>query len=614
MKKVNQLLIMGALALTAGFTMTSCSSDDAAEADVNPTYDGQSVKTQFALNVSMPQGTRMSASNTQQGVSPSFLGINEIHLYPFTSLPDGDASTFTRNISLSDMGNAEISTAKSNKVYSDVEIPVGTTHFLFYGFGPKGTTQATMFEKGIMTTNFPSAVSASVDGITASLNTILTENVTTIQGYYTDYLKGIKDVSGWSEDTPDITLSDAYRKFTKFGSNGVICGSANAILKTVESLYNVAIDAKSHSTSQDIKDLADAIMTKITTSTGNITVVLGSVRPDGKHYDLKYENDSDPKYLFPTTFGLPEGAAQLTCDGTNYAYKNEPTIGGLGNILNIYGLTYPVSLAYTANTTLRASTKSNITSWPVTVDAWDSNAWTDWTDKVVSTTRTVALKNNINYSVACLETTVKCDQSTLKDNRAAIVNDGSTPDQSVPVGTGFQVTGVLIGGQPEKVDWQFLDKESSRKAVIYDRDVTSMYAKGDGSNSNANYTLVFDNWKNATQEDNVLIALELVNNSTTDFYGVDGIILKGQKFYLVAKLELSSGAGTIEFPANAYQYPKSGTKRIFMQDYTTKAKLTIKSLQNAYSTIPDLRSIQLQLGLSVDLQWRSGLTFNVDIN
>ena len=50
-----------------------------------------------------------------------------------------------------------------------------------------------------------------------------------------------------------------------------------------------------------------------------------------------------------------------------------------------------------------------------------------------------------------------------------------------------------------------------------------------------------------------------------------------------------------------------------MQDYTTVANLTIKSLKNAYSTVPDLRSIQLNLGLSVDLTWQSGLTFNVDI-
>jgi hypothetical protein len=37
------------------------------------------------------------------------------------------------------------------------------------------------------------------------------------------------------------------------------------------------------------------------------------------------------------------------------------------------------------------------------------------------------------------------------------------------------------------------------------------------------------------------------------------------------------------------------------------------SLQGAYVTIPDLRSSQLSFGLSVDLNWRSGLTFDADL-
>ena len=54
------------------------------------------------------------------------------------------------------------------------------------------------------------------------------------------------------------------------------------------------------------------------------------------------------------------------------------------------------------------------------------------------------------------------------------------------------------------------------------------------------------------------------------------------------------------------------TPRIFIQDYMTTATFTIgeNSLQNAYSTVPDLRSSQTSLGLSVDLNWRAGLSFD----
>jgi hypothetical protein len=56
------------------------------------------------------------------------------------------------------------------------------------------------------------------------------------------------------------------------------------------------------------------------------------------------------------------------------------------------------------------------------------------------------------------------------------------------------------------------------------------------------------------------------------------------------------------------------TKRVFIQDYLTSATFKIgqNSLKNAYTTIPDLRASQISLGLSVDLQWRPGLNFNVD--
>ena len=138
----------------------------------------------------------------------------------------------------------------------------------------------------------------------------------------------------------------------------------------------------------------------------------------------------------------------------------------------------------------------------------------------------------------------------------------------------------------------------------------------DTSTSTPFYTLLLDNMvsgANATQKD-VNFAIELVNTSNTDFYGVDGVVAAGQKFYLVGKMSLSSDTQTINFPADSdYRFPGKGTKRIFVQDYTTNLNVTFKSLKNAYVTIPDLRASNLQLGLSVDLTWQSGLTFNVPI-
>jgi hypothetical protein len=51
--------------------------------------------------------------------------------------------------------------------------------------------------------------------------------------------------------------------------------------------------------------------------------------------------------------------------------------------------------------------------------------------------------------------------------------------------------------------------------------------------------------------------------------------------------------------------------QVFKQDYITTAKLTIgaNSLKKAYNVVPDLRSPKLELGLSVDLTWEKGITF-----
>ena len=78
MKKINHYVLNGAIALlsTAGFV--ACSSSDAVtDAPVNPSYDGKSVKTQFAINVATPGSknqTRMTSDNTQMSGS-KFLGM-----------------------------------------------------------------------------------------------------------------------------------------------------------------------------------------------------------------------------------------------------------------------------------------------------------------------------------------------------------------------------------------------------------------------------------------------------------------------------------------------------------------------------------------------------------
>ena len=135
-----------------------------------------------------------------------------------------------------------------------------------------------------------------------------------------------------------------------------------------------------------------------------------------------------------------------------------------------------------------------------------------------------------------------------------------------------------------------------------------------------------DNFTGAsTGQPKVNVAVELVNTAE-DFYGKDGLIAKGQKFYLIAILDPSQGTA-VQWPSydgtntnfnlkESYKdrYPvQNNINRVFVQDFTTKADFTINTLKNAYVTLPDLRASLLQLGLSVDLKWQSGMTFDVPL-
>ena len=116
----------------------------------------------------------------------------------------------------------------------------------------------------------------------------------------------------------------------------------------------------------------------------------------------------------------------------------------------------------------------------------------------------------------------------------------------------------------------------------------------------------------------VYIALELQNNTGIDFFGKDNLITNGSNFYLIGELDPSSKEGPA-LPAwhalPPYDLAPDATKtipRVFIQDHMTTANFKIGeySLQYAYLTVPDLRSSSVTLGLSVDLKWSTGLTFD----
>ncbi len=358
---------------------------------------------------------------------------------------------------------------------------------------------------------------------------------------------------------------------------------------------------------------------------------------DAKPTDFSLISTSDNLNYFPYSFDMPYGAAHLEYNATKKQFfyvKNFNTNAMGDRVVTIENYSYSPELLYFGNSPIRVTNEEKRTAdYPQTVAAWDDDAmWTaDWqkNSHVVSSTQGVAMQNDINYGTSLLKTTVRYGATKLNDNNHAIqkakvptLADSDEPDKQLTVdATSFQLTGIIIGGQPKTVGWDYIGKAADPfNSWIYDRAISSpaIPAPGAGA-STPNYTLVFDNYRNLEYQDKVYVALEFINNSGEDFFGEYGMVRKDSHFYLIGELDPErSGLAAIEWPAHhpLPPYNEDGTskqvKRVFMQDYMTSAEFVIgaNSLKHAYLTVPDLRYSSLTLGLSVNIKWSTGLNFN----
>lgn len=617
MKKIKFFSFASAVLLASAAGMTSCSSDS-----IEPTggsgVAGQVVKTQFALNI--PYGgnsstnqakkvTRMTDAMTQQS-SNSFRGISDIVLLTFDRDPE-TAGTINADkpISIGTDGNAYSKDAY-RRLYRDIEIPVGTSHMIFYGRATKENGDSE-FKTGKITdkgdkTNLANisheltainstakfANDEDANAIIKALNDIAQVNVNERENakvYRWAEIGTETPLPSWLTENEKKFLAARYNEFTQLKA-----GSITSVVAFIKNLQTALMGEITGTTIPPEKKLTKAIYEQCETA-------------------LKAIKGID----FPGKFKLPDGVATLSwiAGESKFAYNTPGTdLFETGNSINYNKICYPAELSYFVNTKTMVSDKdmSNLSEFPSytewtkkTQTGWDAK--TSFTEKAVeNSTRTVGLKDPVQYSVAVLKSTVRCKASTLEDN--AKLAGGFKTDQQIPVPTnGFKVTGILIGGQPAAVDWKYEPATTGETFAntIYDNVMNGspMYAKyGSAVPTVGNYTLVFDN-KNAAKND-VFVTIELTNNSDMNFYGQDGIILKGAKFYLVGKLTPNATEGVTN-PNNF--------DRVFVQDYVTTANFKIKDLKSAYNCIPDLRTSGINVGLAVDLDWKEGITFDVEI-
>ena len=387
---------------------------------------------------------------------------------------------------------------------------------------------------------------------------------------------------------------------------------------------------------------------------------------EGNAFDNTYlPNATTLKGGFPLNLGLPMSSALLT-----WYQDTDPNIGWTFKYLEgvpAYGIgtgslptgnyRYPPELIYFGNSGLRVNDNpKEKNDYPSTVSGWsnsENSLWSGWTSNgsVLSTTSSVAVMKQVEYGTALMRTNLKyanLDGLVAYDNNANI--HPGEQSKAITIGNdSFRVTGVFIGGVRESIGWDltaYKDPETGKlqqpEMMIYDR-VSDDGLSIPQSGTTTFYTMTWDNYCPQLESDGVTvhgpgrqedqgpvyIAVELINNTGADIWGELNLIRSGGTFYLVAKLDPSATTtdDRIQFPEEKYvHYPpyyatgnnKGQTiqvKRVFMQDYVTDVtlKFTKESLQHAYVTVPDLRSSQISLGLSVDLTWRTGYAFEASL-
>lgn len=615
MKNFSKYFLMGTVALSGMTAFTACSSENEPSAEVNPTFNGSTVKTQFALNLPYAAtGTRQSADIAQQ--KNNFRGIQNMRLLPFTGDVTGSSASLIKLGFNSDAFQSDGSDASQGRyIYRDVEIPVGTKNFVFYG---KATgayssvdnkfTNGNLVEEGLNgTTVALDAVKFKLDATNSGLD--LSSAVAGEDASYKKVLKALQTVTDTKVGEGENAI--AWTNVTVPASGAKDYAKLNHAKKLWEAFKTLKAGSAA-SVREALTRLDESVGVEAPTEGATVNAdgegLLQTLKKNiAIAKELLDKNEENDKNIFPANINLPDGAVQVVLGTNNKWTFASPEIQVGDARINYAKIAYPAALYYTVNTPVKANDKASTGladgMWP-TKDDWtqDKAAWTGWGSQVVNSTRTIALEKAIQYGVANLKTTVKLDKANLNDN--AKVKGGQVSDQNIDVDGKLKLTGVLVGGQPNYVGWDFKAPAASDVSfdyTVYDKNIDKSVADLTTTKSDPNYTLVLDNNK-ADQDDVVYVVLEFVNNTGVDFYGKEGMVPKDGKFYLVGKLDM-----------NQTGLDKKSLNRIFVQDYTTVANFNIKDLRNAYNNIPDLRSTSVSVGLAVNLTWENGIEFNVEI-
>ena len=546
-----------------GLTMVSCSEGD--DMSVGGSNDKQ---TALQVDLLVSVGSRalesLPVSSRAPHRAPTFSEMEQLVAIPYRT----NGSTVSANdaplidLVLADEKHNHVESHNTYYVNS-YQLMTGTDRMLVYG---KAKPVSADLKVNGQLSALPTIRKKTAD-ILFSLTSIREsteahDDATALASYMTN----IANTTGWSTTT-NPTLKSYYLDFIRIGSEGAgLMSGAAANIKAFVAALRALLTGRT-----------DAVSTAIVAKIDDDDAIEG--------------ND------YPRSIGLPDGAAVIRWAKNEETDKDEfsvrTTTTTLDNINGINRYTYPAELMFFVDSPIRTSAdevsneiyKSTDKLWSAFLDTYYKGPTT-----VTTNTKAVAVENPIQYGVAKLDLTLTSMSTPLKDAKNEVVTNANM--STMPL------TGVIIGGQHTvgfnmKPQGEQTDVDGR---FIYETtvDATSLATEGYKTS-----TLVLQSYDN----EKVPVILEFENKTGHAFTGKDGTVYPYARFYLIALID----------PADKKEAGKDYTNRVFTQDYTTTMSMSVASLANAYTCMPDLLAPRLEIGVQVVTKWKQATTTNVEL-
>lgn len=268
---------------------------------------------------------------------------------------------------------------------------------------------------------------------------------------------------------------------------------------------------------------------------------------------------------FPTAYGIPEGAVGMWWNGHRFV----KLLNGVNISLVPTPLyCYPPSLWYYANSSIKTSADKKVEEQYKPENSTWGNILSYYTggSSITPATQSVAIVDQMQYGVGLVEFKMALELSAA-------------------AAAGCPLTGIIIGEQRD-VDFSFSPKSSAQSRFVYDNNVSGITLSNTASQNVQVLVLP------TSSDESVHFALEFQNNTSSSFPCQQGTVQPGCKFYMAGELKPGEGSKPDGAPAS-----------VFSSDYKTTVNVQIRNLGKAYNTVPDLRDPQLEIGVSVEMDW-----------